>query len=284
MILVTPERPAPWAASWSRSWSPPARRFECSRAIPRRRGSTPTSTSSKVISPNRKRCRAPSTAWSQLVFSLSMGPELGAHATNLALAARRAGTKHIVKLSVLGAGTNSGNAVVGWHDTAEKAIQDSGASWTFVRPGMFMSNALNWAPAIRSAGKVFLPYGEGKVVAIHPRDIASVAAKALTEPGHENKAYSLTGAQALGATEMMAILSEVVGKPIAYVPVSDEAAGEAMLKAGMPPILVEALMKLAGGIRRGEAGTPLPTLEQVLGRKALDMARPGPQRTPAAFR
>jgi len=217
------------------------------------------------------------------VFSLSMGPELGVNEANLANAARRAGVKHVVKLSVLGAGSAGGHGVVGWHERGEKAIQDSGAAWTFVRPGMFMSNALNWAGAIRGQGKVFLPYGEGKVVPIHPRDIASVAAKALTEPGHEGQAYALTGAEALGAAEMMTILSEAVGKPITYVPITDEAAGESMLKAGLPPGLVEGLMKIASGIRRGETGTPLPTLEQLLGRKALTW-RDWAHENAAAFR
>jgi uncharacterized protein YbjT (DUF2867 family) len=203
------------------------------------------------------------------VFSLGTGPDLGVHETNLAAAARRGGRRHIVKLSVLGAGSSAGHGVVGWHERGEKAIQDSGAHWTFVRPGMFMSNARNWAPAIRGAGKVFLPYGDGKVVMIHPRDVATVAARALTEPGHEGQAYALTGAEALDANEMMAILSEALGKPIVYVPISDEQASENMLKAGLPPMLVEGLMKIASGIRRGEAGTPLPMLEQVLGRKAL---------------
>ncbi len=217
------------------------------------------------------------------VFSLSMGPELGRHETNLAAAAQKAGVKHVVKLSVLGAGTAGGHGVVGWHERGEKAIQDSGLGWTFLRPGMFMSNALNWAPAIRTSGKVFLPYGEGKVVPIHPRDIASVAALALTQPGHESQAYSLTGAQALGATELMAILSEARGNPIEYVPITDEAASESMLKAGLPPALVEGLMKIAGSIRRGEAGTPLSTLEEVLGRPALTW-RDWARENAAAFR
>ena len=217
------------------------------------------------------------------VFSLSNGPELGHHETNLAAAARKAGVKRIVKLSVLGAGTAGAQGVVGWHERGEKAVQDTGVAWTFLRPGMFMSNALNWAPTIRSTGKVFLPYGEGKVVMIHPRDIASVAALALTQSGHEGKAYSLTGAQALGATEMMAILSEARGKPIEYVEITVEAAGEAMLKAGLPPVLVEGLTKLAAGIRRGEAGTPLPTLEEILGRPALTW-RDWARENAAAFR
>ncbi len=47
------------------------------------------------------------------VFSLSTGPEVGVHETNLAHAARKAGVKHIVKLSVLGAGT-AGAQGLGW--------------------------------------------------------------------------------------------------------------------------------------------------------------------------
>jgi (4-alkanoyl-5-oxo-2,5-dihydrofuran-3-yl)methyl phosphate reductase len=206
------------------------------------------------------------------VFALSTGPELGIHDANLARAAKKAGVRHIVKLSVLGAGGSTGNAIAAWHEAGEKAIRESGVPWTFVRPGMFMSNALGWARTAKSQGKVFANYKGGKVPPIHPRDIAAVAVKALTSPGHEGKSYPLTGGEALSMQEQLAILSGIVGKTIEFVPISDDAAREGMLKAGMPPLVVDALVSISGSPREGKVSEPLPTVEQVLGRKPLTWA------------
>ncbi|MDP9034415.1 MAG: SDR family oxidoreductase [Myxococcota bacterium] len=202
------------------------------------------------------------------VFSLSTGPQLGVQERNLAAESSQAGVKHIVKLSVLGVGSGSTNPITGWHEVAEKSIRDSGIAWTFVRPGMFMSNALNWAPAVKAYGKIFQPYADGRIVPIHPRDVAAVAVKALTTPGHEGQSYPLTGPDALNMVEVAQILSEAVGKPIAYVPVTEEAARDGMSKAGVPALLVEGLMQLAAFVRSG-GGQVLPTLERLLGRRGL---------------
>ncbi|HUB06534.1 MAG TPA: SDR family oxidoreductase [Myxococcales bacterium] len=219
----------------------------------------------------------------EAVFSLAAGPDIGAHEGALARAAKKGGAKHVVGLSVMGAGSGSDGAIVKWHEAGEKAIQDSGLAWTFVRPGMFMSNALQWARSVKADGKVFLPYGEGRVAMIHPRDIAAVAVKALTTPGHEGKAYPLTGGEALTLSELVRILSEEVGRAIQYVPVPDAAAKAGMLEAGMPPTLAEALLKMAAIVRSGGAGTVLPTVEQVLGRKPLTW-REWARENAAAFR
>ena len=206
------------------------------------------------------------------VFALSTGPQLGVHDANLARAAKKAGARHVVKLSVLGAGSDAHNVIADWHEAGEKAIRESGLAFTFVRPGMFMSNALNWARTAKSQGKVFSNYRDGKVPPVHPRDIAAVAVKALTSSGHEGKSYPLTGGEALSMEEQVAILSEIVGKPIVFVRISDDAAREGMLKAGMPPVMVEALVEISGAQRTGTASEPLPTVEQVLGRKPLTWA------------
>jgi uncharacterized protein YbjT (DUF2867 family) len=205
-------------------------------------------------------------------FSLGLGPQLGVWEGNLAEAAKKAGVRRIVKLSVLGAGSDLRNAISEWHEAGEKAIQDSGVAWTFVRPGGFMSNALFWAPAIKAQGKVFSNFGDGKLPPIHPRDIAAVAVKALTSAGHEGKAYSVTGSELLGIGDEVQILSKAVGRPIQYVPISDEAARDGMLMAGMPTKVVESLISVGVHVRSGGAAKVLPDAEQVLGRKTLTFA------------
>lgn len=203
------------------------------------------------------------------VFSLAIGPTLAEREKNLAVAAKQAGARHIVKLSVLGAGGQSRSAITEWHDAGEKAIQDSGLAWTFVRPSGFMSNALQWVATVKNQGKVFSNRGDGKFPSIHPRDIAAVAVKALTSPGHEGKAYAVTGPEALSMGEHVKILSEAAGRPIEYVALSDDAMREGMAKAGLPAPLADALIQSGVYVRSGKAAEVLPTLEQVTGRKAL---------------
>jgi (4-alkanoyl-5-oxo-2,5-dihydrofuran-3-yl)methyl phosphate reductase len=217
------------------------------------------------------------------VFALSGGPELGIHDLNVATAAKKAGARHAVKLSVLGAGGPARNQITEWHEAGEKAIRESGLAWTFVRPGGFMSNSLNWVGSVKGMGKVFAPYGDGKTSPIHPRDIAAVAVKALTSSGHEGKSYPLTGGEALSTAEQVRLLSEAVGKPIQYVATSDDAARDGMLKAGLPPALVDSLIVFAGIVRSGRAAEVLPTVEQVLGRKPLTFAEWAKENA-AAFR
>lgn len=206
------------------------------------------------------------------VFSLVFGPQTGIQEGNLAKAAKQAGVRCIVKLSAMGAGAGASTGIGAWHAAGEKAIRESGIPWTIVRPGGFMSNALFWRDSIRNQGKVFSNYGEGKVAYIHPRDIAAVAARALTESGHEGKIYELTGPESMTVGEQVRILSDAVGKPIEYVPISDEAAREGMLKAGMPSFIIDSLLPFAAVIRSGRVSQILPTVEQVTRRKPRTFA------------
>jgi uncharacterized protein YbjT (DUF2867 family) len=206
------------------------------------------------------------------VFSLALGPGLGEQEANLARTAKTAGVRHIVKLSVLGAATEPRSRVALWHATGERAIQESRIPWTFVRPGAFMSNTLFWRDSIRSQGKVFSNYGDGKLPPVDPRDIAAVAVLALTTDGHEGKAYSITGPEALSVGEQVAILSDILGKQIEYVPITDETAREGMKKSGMPAYLIDALLPFAAYIRSGKAAEVLPTVEEITGKRPSTFA------------
>jgi (4-alkanoyl-5-oxo-2,5-dihydrofuran-3-yl)methyl phosphate reductase len=185
---------------------------------------------------------------------------------------KKPGVRHIVKLSGLRPGGEARSVLATWHQASERAIQNMGIAWTFVQPGAFMSNALNWRDSIKGQGKVFSNYGDGKLAYIHPRDIAAVAVRALTEPGHEGKAYPVTGPEALSVGELVQLLSDAVGKPIEYVPITDDVAREGMQKAGLPIFLIDALLPFASFVRSGKGAEILPTVEQVIGRKQLTFA------------
>jgi uncharacterized protein YbjT (DUF2867 family) len=207
-------------------------------------------------------------AGAEKLFLLITGPDMPAVAASAAAAAKEAGVKHIVMLSSQGAGHHREFAIGRWHREAEAKVKEAGIPWTMLRPGGFASNALWWAGSIKAQGSVFGSTGEGKSAPIHPGDIAAVAHKALTSPGHEGKTYDLTGPELLSAREQVQAISEAIGRPLKYVDLPEAASREGMLKAGMPERLVNALMEGLALVREGEGSTVTSTVEELLGRPA----------------
>lgn len=185
---------------------------------------------------------------------------------NVINAAKRAKLQHIVKLSTLEA-TEHKIKVGKWHYEREELIRASGLDWTFLRPGMFMSNSIDWwAESIKGQNSVFFPGGKkGKVAPVDPRDVAKIAAVALTQPGHSGQAYELTGSELFTIGEMAQVISKVLGKPIQYVDIPPIAAKLFMLKSGMDKELVNSLMEMLASLRKNEGAIVTNTVQQVTG-------------------
>ncbi len=209
---------------------------------------------------------AAATAGVRKVFALSAGPALATHDDALARAATAAGVAHLVKLSAETVEDHPEQLIGRWHSDGETKIAASGIPWTFIRPGGFMSNALGWAPSVKGMGKVFGFTAGGRSSPIDPRDIAAVVVHALISEGHEGRAYGLTGPESLTMAEQVALLSDVIGKPLTYVPLPENVARDNMLKAGMAPILADAVLELGVNIRAGERDRVSPAVETLLGR------------------
>ncbi len=210
---------------------------------------------------------APPFVGAERLFLACSGPERRTLEKNALEAAERAGVQHVVKLSVLGADTSE-LSICRWHAEVEQALRDSGLAWTMLRPGDFMSNALAWAPTVRSEGNVYEACGDGRFAPIDPADIATVAVRALTEPGHSGKAYALTGPESLSLTEQVQCLARVLGRPVRYVALTPAEARERLRAEGTPELLVEAILEFAAHVEAGRADFTLPTVAQLLGRPA----------------
>ena len=109
--------------------------------------------------------------------------------------AKKSGVRHIVELSALG----ERKAIFpSLHRDSEEKIESSGLPYTFLRPNGFMQNFVNYdSSTIKAQNAFYATQGNGAVSHIDIRDIASVAVKVLSTSGHEGKAYSLTGPEAL---------------------------------------------------------------------------------------
>lgn len=187
------------------------------------------------------------------------------HAIHVLEAAKRCGVRTVVNLSTGEVLWPDQLPIGRWNLEREKLIEESGLTWTMLRPGQFMSNALWWAIPVKKIGTVLFPGGKGRTALIDPHDIAEVAALALTEPGHEGKYYVLTGAELLTTRQMVDILSKVLGKQLRYIDPPQFVLRFFMRRAGMRPDLVEGLLALAALAKRGEMEVQVDTFQQLTG-------------------
>jgi len=183
--------------------------------------------------------------------------------------AKRANVGRIVMISSGVLRSNPKNPIGVLHREVELLIEESGISWTVLRPGGFMSNALRfWADTIKSLATVFNPTGDGKSAPISPYDIAAVAAVVLSTTGHERKTYDLTGSELLSAHDQVTTLSKVLGKPIECVDIPVEVAAEGMKSSGLPVAIIEGLADVWIRTRNGEGTFQSDEVERLTGRPA----------------
>ena len=181
-------------------------------------------------------------------------------------AAKAADVQHIVKQSVLGAVEES-FSLAKVHRPVEKAIESSGLAWTFLRPNSFMQNVVTYTgETIKAEGAFYSASGKAKISHVDVRDIAAVAVKALTEPNHEGKAYTLSGPEALTYDELASELSKVLGRSISHISLSPSDLKNGMLAEGMPEELADRMLDLERYFREDQASRITDDINQVTGR------------------
>lgn len=164
----------------------------------------------------------------------SIGPEMAVVQGNFIQAAKRAGIRHVVKFSGMGADVHSDWRFLRWHGEAEKELENSGLAFTHLQPNQFMQVYLRFQHSIASEGKFYAASRDSRVSPVDVRDIAVVAAAVLTGSGHEGKKYVITGPEALSYADVAEKISAAIGKKVAYVDVPLEAAKKALLDGGAP--------------------------------------------------
>lgn len=181
-------------------------------------------------------------------------------------AAKTAGVKQIVFLSLLGADKNR----IVPHHKIENIIVSSGIPFTFLRSSFFMQNlSTTHSPDIREKSEIPVPAGNGKTSFIDVRDIAAVAAKTLTEQGHGNRAYSLTGDEALTYFEVAKSFSHVLGRRIIYRKPGVIKFAFKMKMRGYPWKFIIVMVGIYTVARLGLAATITKDMQSLLGRRAI---------------
>ncbi len=159
-----------------------------------------------------------------LISTARVGTRVGQH-VNAINAAVAAGVRHIAYTSVLSAARPDNPAIVKLdHRATEEHLERSGANWTFLRDSQY-SEAIAGAmvPPALAAGWKPENSGNGRVAFVSRDDCVACATEVLLQPGHENRAYDITGPQLLTVGQALEMASEIAGKPIALEQVDDEA-------------------------------------------------------------
>jgi len=185
--------------------------------------------------------------------------------SNFIKAARKAGVKHVVKLSGIMPDLDSPFRFARMHGEIERRLEASGMAFTHLRAGEFMQAYFRQVPSIIAKGALFLPMEEARIAPIDICDIAEVAATVLTGAGHEGKIYPLTGPEALSMAEVAERLSVATDKMVHYVNIAPEEATRANLATGMPRYTAEALAELFGERRRGKESQVSPIIQTLFG-------------------
>lgn len=180
-------------------------------------------------------------------------------------AARKAGVRHVVKLSGIIPELDSPFRFARMHAEIEQRLEASGVPFTHLRAGEFMPSYFRQVPSIVARGIMALPMGDASIASLDIGDLAEVSIAVLTTSGHEGKTYPITGPESLSMSEVAEKLSRAIGKTVRYVDVPPEEANKARLAAGMPPYLAEGLDELFAERRKGKESRVWPTIKDVFG-------------------
>jgi uncharacterized protein YbjT (DUF2867 family) len=194
--------------------------------------------------------------------------------------AKKNGVKYVVKLSAMGADSEPKSTILRLHGEEEKIIEDSGISYTFLRPPAFMQNFVTqFSHTIKTQNALYVPAGDAKMSFIDSRDIATITVGILARdnPGssrqHGNKAYDITGPEALSYGQAADILSSEAGKKISYVNITEEDARKGMKQIGMGDWFIDIMIELFRIIRAGYGSETTTVVEEITGRKPIPFAQ-----------
>ncbi len=173
------------------------------------------------------------------VYSASLDPMLEGHlAFSKELGKRKDQIKHVVRVSCMGADTNTASYDATKHSSrigapiplmlqhywwGEKSLIDEGLNVTVLRNNFFMNHLLKTdCETIDAEGWFSNPLGSARNSFVATRDIAEAAAVVLTEgpEKHADKFYDITGPEPQTMEEIGNDLGKAMGKKIEYRPQS----------------------------------------------------------------
>ena len=212
-----------------------------------------------------------------LISSASMQNRTQQH-INVIEAAKQKGVKHIVYTSMLKVTDKSKFIPAIDHYETEEYLKTADIPFTILRNTfyaellpIFFGDALhngNWYYAADNAKANFAAR----------TDMAEALANVLLNPSkHINRTYEITSGNAYSFSEIAGIVSKSSGKQFSYTSIPVEALKTGMKQAGVPETEIPVIASVAEAISAGELNVTDISLENLLGRKPVDLKEYLPQ-------
>jgi NAD(P)H dehydrogenase (quinone) len=131
--------------------------------------------------------------------------------------AKEAGVQHIAYTSYVGITRGDVTGRAADHQQTEEILKASGVAWTMLRNSIYMDGLIGQAARMVADGRAVVPPNEHPIGYVTREDCAAAAAAVLTTPGHEGKAYDVTGPDLLGVEQTAAAAAAVTGRAIEVV-------------------------------------------------------------------
>ncbi len=197
-----------------------------------------------------------------------VSPAIPAQELNVVDSAVRAGVEHVVKITSK-ASADSPIARRRGQSEIENGLIASGLGYTLLRNNVYMQNFLMLAPAIAETNSFGALTGDGRVGMIDTRDVAAVAAAIAASPAaHAQETYWPTGPERLSYTDAAAVLSNVLGRPITFHPLTFEEQKQAMIEVGVPVTIAEMNAQALSLVGEGDSDWITDDVPSLLGRPA----------------
>ncbi len=207
-----------------------------------------------------------------LLISGGIGEEALQEHYNVVDAAKRAGVQCLAYTSrSLKDPATLANKIVGKHFQTEDYIKASGLPYLIFRNSLYMDVLPFYAGKDVRATGLNLPAGQGRVAFVLRSDLGEAIANALLTSPCDNKIHTLTGRQTYSFDDVAAELTICYGQPIRYTDVTPDVLQAQMLAQGYPPFMFQLIMGFMADIRQGQEVVVTDELEQLLGRKPLDL-------------
>ncbi|PDQ19202.1 NAD(P)-dependent oxidoreductase [Mesorhizobium sanjuanii] len=186
---------------------------------------------------------------------------------NAVTAARQAGVSHLLYTSMPNPEPVSPVLFAGDHYGTEQAIKESGIPYTIFRNGWYQENLFMSLPHAIASGHWYTSAADGRIAHGARDDMAAAIAAGLASDATESTTYTLTGPQAYTVAEIAALVTEVTGKPIEVVQLTDEALTEGLKAAGIPEGFAPIIVSFDTNTRSGRIGMVTDAIETLSGRK-----------------
>ena len=186
-------------------------------------------------------------------------------------AARAAGVRRVLYTSHMGARAGSPFLPANQHAGTEADLQAGGMAYTSLRHGFYAESCLHMIGDGLRAGELRTPE-DGPISWTARGDLAEADAAILAgEGGQDGITPPLTAGEAVTMAEIAAIASEVTGREVRHMTISDAQWRDAKVAGGMPALYADLLLGTFQAARRGDFAATDPMLGKLLGRTPRTM-------------